>query len=473
MLKKLQSLLSSNYFIQASLFYILGTFFLQGISFLTTPIFTRVLLPSDFGVTSVFSTWVTFFAVFIAAQVSGSIAPSRIHMTEERFHSYLKNIIYLGILCAAALSVLCLVFRIQLSRWLQIEPAMMLHLLIQAYGSALSTFYTTYLIQTKKPKQQIVFSILVAVITTVMGLALVLSIQNGKYWGKILAGTAVNAVIILYVLIYFLPFKSSNTIFKDWKYCLRLSMPLIVHLLANIIIGQSSRVILTELLGEAETGRYYVAYNIGIIGMLFVEACSKAWTPWYLDNTQKRDTLLVNRFSKLFVGVSACAFAGVALFTPEILKIMAPESYWGTSSTTLLIIFSVFFQFLYRFPLGYEQYCQNMKWVAACTLVTAFVNVRLNYIFIPMFGMMGAGLASVFSYLLLFLLHEIVARVIIKDYNISFSSYLPGIAGCAGMVLAAYMLLEMNFFRYILLAITIMVFFKLVFSFANRNQQSR
>ena len=52
----------------------------------------------------------TFFAVFIAAQVSGSIAPSRIHMTEERFHSYLKNIIYLGILCAAALSVLCLVF---------------------------------------------------------------------------------------------------------------------------------------------------------------------------------------------------------------------------------------------------------------------------------------------------------------------------------------------------------------------------
>ena len=60
-----------------------------------------------------------------------------------------------------------------------------------------------------------------------------------------------------------------------------------------------------------------------------------------------------------------------------------------------------------------------------------------------------------------------------KDYNISFSSYLPGIAGCAGMVLAAYMLLEMNFVRYILLAITIMVFFKLVFSFANRNQQSR
>ncbi|MDY0278368.1 MAG: polysaccharide biosynthesis C-terminal domain-containing protein, partial [Acholeplasma sp.] len=61
------------------------------------------------------------------------------------------------------------------------------------------------------------------------------------------------------------------------------------------------------------------------------------------------------------------------------------------------------------------------------TILAALINLVLNYVLINYIGMIGAALATLVSYIMLFLFHEFVARRIIKGYNINFNIYIPGI----------------------------------------------
>lgn len=436
----------------------MGTFLLKGISFITTPIFTRLLNTSDFGITAVFTTWVTFFSVFIAGQVSGSVGTARIHMSDDKFNSYLRNITILGITCASAVISVSLLFRNELAAILRIEVRLIPDLLIQAFGTAMSMLYITYLIQTKQPKKQIIFAVLVSIVTVILSIYLVLSLEQNKYMGKIMGASIANVAIIIFVLTYFLRKNGEKVNLSDWKFCLMLSMPLIVHLVANIVIGQSNRVILNQLLGTTETSIYSVAHSVGLLGMLFADACNNAWSPWYLERTKSGETNSVNKYARNYIFVICSTFVVVLLLAPEIVKIMAPQPYWGSTKTIIIITVSVFFQFLYRFPLGYEQYAKNLKWVAACTITTALLNVSLNYFLIPMLGIEGAGWATLVSYITLFGLHELVARCIIKQYNIKFQSYIPSVAICFSVAIFAYLFINIWYLRYLGICIYLAIF---------------
>lgn len=448
MLKQFRSFSKNNFFISASILYVIGTILLQGISFLTTPIFTRIMEPDDFGITAVFFTWVAFFSIFIGFQVSGSVATARIHMEEFQFANYLRNITLLTITVSIVVISILMIFRTYLANILSIEERLVPHLLIQSLGTSLSALYGMYLVQTKQPKTKIIYAGVVSISLVILGLLLVLNLDTDKYLGRIWAGTIVNIAITIYVLATFLQRKKGmNFILEDWKFCLKLSAPLLVHLIATTIIGQSSRLFIVEYEGETEAAIFTVAFGIGMIGLLIADAFNNAWSPWYLDHTKSGKVKLVNQYARNYSMIIASGFVLVMLLTPEILRFMAPEPYWSGSYTVLLITIGVFFQFLYRFPLGYEQYKKNMKWVALCTIVSAAINLVLNYLLVPMRGIEGAAIAMLIAYLVLFTLHELVARFILGDYNVKFSSYIPSALVVIIAMLFSYILMESFYFR--------------------------
>ena len=448
-----------NKILGATLIYTLGTFLLRGLTFLTTPIFTRVMQPSDYGVSSIFATWVAFFAVFIGCQVTGSVATARIHMGSSKFHNFMGNITFLSMLSAAVFAAASLIYRAPLARLLSIKEDLIPFLLIQAYGSSLSALYSMYLIQTKQPKRKIAYSVLVSLSVTLLALMLVLNMESNRYLGKIWAGTIVNCGIIVFVLYYFLKFREKRSKYvDDWKYCLKLSLPLIIHLGASAIIGQSDRIFIVNIMSEVDVGIYNVAYSIGLIGMVFADACNNAWTPWYFDNTRSGNAVQINHYARFYMMGIASLFFVLLVLSPEILKFMAPEPYWTAVYTLLVTISGVFFQFLYRFPLGYEQYSGKMKWVAVCTITAALVNIGLNSLLIPIIGLEGAALATFLSYLLLFLAHEFVARRVIGGYNIRMDVYLPSIVICmSGLIVSAFTV------EYWYIRVTIAVSYVLIF----------
>ncbi len=442
--------MTSDFFV-----YMLGTILLNGISFLSTPIFTRLLTTSDYGITTVFYTWTAFFAVFIGLQTSGSIATARVHMKPDEFGGYMKSIVVMSLLSGLVIASVSIIIRRSVASLLNIDIRLIPHLLTQAFGMSCVTTYSVYTIQTKQPKKNVVFSILIALCTVVTGLFLVLSIKEEKFLGKIYGGTVAYTIALLYVMKTFIPGNKSKVSLSHWKYALALSFPLIIHLLSNIIIGQSDRLFLKSMIGDDAAGIYTVAYNIGVLGILFADVCNNIWSPRYLDMTKAGENRIINGMAKKYILMVCCVFIVVMLIAPEILKIMAPSQYWGGLNSLVIITAGVFFQYLYRFPLAYEQFSKNLKWVAVCTVASAMINMMLNYLFIKKTGLIGAAYATFLSYVILFGLHEFVARKIIKGYNIKFTTYLPGIVLCSGFAFIAIFLSNLWFIRYALLLLFI------------------
>lgn len=428
-LNSFKKLLPRSKSLESLSIYFIGAFLLKGISIITTPIFTRVLSIEGYGIYSIYGTWVSIFAVLIGLQMAGSIPTARIHLGAgaERFDGFIRSILGLSFLTFLVFSFLALMFSSSLSIFLDIDAKLIPYLLINSFGTSCATFYLTYCIQLKKPKKHFKFSVVNTLAIIILSLSLVIYFKSDKYMGRII-GPAIVSVFAIGFVYKNLYFKIKTKIsLIDWRYALPLSLPLIIHLMSNLIVGQSDRIIINKFIGYESAAIYSVAYSIGGLGLIIAEITNKSWSPWYLDSTKANKNSLINKVVKLYVLVISLVFIIVILVAPEIFYLMAPKEYSVGITSSVFVTCGVFFQFLYRFPLGYEQYSQRMKWVAIATVISALVNIGLNYYLIPLYGMEGAAIATLISYIVLFIIHELVARKLIKDYNIHYKNYLLGI----------------------------------------------
>lgn len=76
---------------KTAVFNILGPIILNGISFFTIPIFTRLLGPEQYGVVAVYTTWVGIFSIVFGLQVQGSIGTAMVYYKKKEMKSYLSS----------------------------------------------------------------------------------------------------------------------------------------------------------------------------------------------------------------------------------------------------------------------------------------------------------------------------------------------------------------------------------------------
>jgi O-antigen/teichoic acid export membrane protein len=115
---------------------------------------------------------------------------------------------------------------------------------------------------------------------------------------------------------------------------------------------------------------------------------------------------------------------GFILMVPEVYRIMAPKEYWPGISLIPLIILACYFNFLYSFPANYEFYNGKAKLISVGTICAAIINIVCNLLLIPVYAGAGAAIATLISYIFLFIFHEIIARFIIKNYDYHFIIYI-------------------------------------------------
>ena len=70
--------------LKAGTWYIICTFLSKGIVFLTTPVFTRVLDTQEYGITSTYNSWLSFFTVISTLDLYSCIQISRIDYEDKK-----------------------------------------------------------------------------------------------------------------------------------------------------------------------------------------------------------------------------------------------------------------------------------------------------------------------------------------------------------------------------------------------------
>jgi O-antigen/teichoic acid export membrane protein len=404
-----------------------GRFILQGISFFTAPIFTRLLTPSDYGQVAIYNTWVSLCSLFIGMQTYGSIANAKVKYHHDEIDSYLSSIMTISVISFVVFLCGGIIANKFFAKILGLRSDLVILLIIQSFASFNIAFYVRKLILDKQVERSTLLSLIISISSTLLAIVFLLSVSKNHYIVKIYTN-AIPTVIIGFVIIFLIFFKGRKVYNKVyWNFCLTLTFPLILHGAGGLVLSQSDRVMLQKMSGENVTGIYSFAYNVALVISILWMSFNTTWIPFYYEYKKNNQKDLLSLRAKNYIAVFSILTMGFMLLSPEVYRIMAPKEYWPGISLIPFISLAYYFNFLYSFPANYEFYKAKTKLISTGTICAAIINIVCNFIFIPLYAGTGAAIATLISFVFLFIFHEIIARFVIRNYDYKFTMYLKGL----------------------------------------------
>ena len=429
----------------------LANFFLKGMSFITVPIFTRLMQPSDYGQIATFSSWTAILSIFIGLGTEGAIPLAKIEFDEKEFNRFNSSVLFLSFLSFVFFFTISIIVKSFLSNFLGFSAFFIPLMVIVSFASYCISYNSSRLVQLKKTNINSLISVCTAVLSTLVAIIVLKNTSDiDKYIPKICIDSFFTFVVGLtcFIYIWIKGRVCINT--KYWKFCLTITIPLIFHSLAGIIFNQSDRIMLKAITSETDVGLYSLAYNMGLIISIIWISCNRVWSPYYFEYKKNEDNQSIKEKSNNYMIFFTIMTLGFICLAPEVFNLLAPENYMGSITIIPIIAMAYYFNFIYSFPANYEFYYKKTKVIAVGTVMTAIVNIILNLLLIPSFASFGAALATLFSYMVLFLFHEINVRFVIKakNYDYSFFFYLKGIIPVLIMLLIYYITLNFWYIRW-------------------------
>ncbi|MBC8185630.1 polysaccharide biosynthesis C-terminal domain-containing protein, partial [candidate division KSB1 bacterium] len=212
--------------------------------------------------------------------------------------------------------------------------------------------------------------------------------------------------IILYLLI--LPSVRFLFDFKKAKSMVNFGIPFIPAGLSATTMQMIDRYILKNLTDISTVGIYSAGYKLGIFMLLITSAFYYAWQPFFLKMGKKEESRpIFARVFTYFIAITSFLWILVSAFIHELIhfklfgfSILGPE-YYDCESIIPIILLAYIFQGVYLNFLPGIYFEKKTKYITIFCGLGALVNVLLNFILIPLFGILGAAFATLAGFVVL------------------------------------------------------------------------
>ncbi|MEJ5351535.1 MAG: oligosaccharide flippase family protein [Melioribacteraceae bacterium] len=267
-------------------------------------------------------------------------------------------------------------------------------------------------------------------------------------------GEALTSIFLLLTLINQMSFSFDTEILKV---SLKFGFPLIFASLGIMLLNLSDRYIITYLLGYEANGIYGLGYRVaGVLNMFLVMPFSMSLMPiaykYYGQKDDKRFFSKVMTYST-FIFVWASIF--ISLFSKEIIKIFATKSeYYSAYYVVPIVLFAYTFSGMRLTASLGMMLTKNTKHIATITLGAAILNIILNFILIPYFGIIAAALNTLIAFVIFYFVTQKVSD---RYYKIPFENKKLFLMIFTGMILSftGYILPDKIIFQLIKLILTL------------------
>lgn len=426
-------------------FNILSTLLLRGISIFTAPLFSRLLGDSGYGITSIYNTWVSVIAIVFTLQTQGTLVNARVEFPEQLQKKYQSSAMAMSLCIFSLCSVVVLAFLGPISQALKLSRFLVVLMLVQALGTFGVNFLNTKFVYEFKAGRNMLMSLGVTLTTLALSLVFIYNLpQQINYYGRVGAVAATYGLIGIPCCIYILATGKCFYSRHFWKFCVVLAIPSVFYNLSDLVLGQIDKVMLQQMLGEAELGRYSLALNFGGVMFTIFSALNNTWCPFFFEEWKlnQREKLMekTRNFLELFTVLSV----GFILLATEVYHIYADNRFWESTMLIPIFVSSYFLNFLCTFPVNYEYYHKKTKVVAAVTILSSLVNCVLNYVFILKFHMAGAAVATMLSHCLQLSVHYVYTRYFLGKEDYPFGVRLWGRYAVAYFAMVAFVFLTQD-----------------------------
>ena len=371
------------------------------ISVILVPVLTGVFPPVTYGSIELLIAAVTLLNIVFVLGFDTSIA---ILYFETKDQSRQRAIMTTGSVFAVGLSLLCIIilfpfapfFSHLLFRTSSFTHAIQLALatipFLQLNGFALASL--RYAFSKGRYLLSVILNVFLMISLTIFFLTFFSFGVSGYFLAWLLSASC-SSLLTLALARRQYRFAFDKSVLRS---LLRLGIPLIPAGLAGWSLALIDRLFL-NVLTPIELGWYSLAVKISSILGLCVAALQLAWGPFALSLSQRPEAKVI--FVKVltyFNVAGVLAAVALGLFAPEIISIVSQPAYVPAAKTVgLLALGLVAYGAYYIVSIG-SFIAQKTSHISWTTTAAAIVNIALNFLLIPQWGMFGAAIATLVAY---------------------------------------------------------------------------
>lgn len=386
-----------------SLIYGISDALSRMLSIFLVPLYTAVLLPSDYGIMGLITSGYSLLLLVVNLNLDNSAARwfyDTDDVYDRKFTISTWLWFYLG--AALGISIILLFFSDDIACILLDDVNIGFLVKIVAVTIPLSTCSTVLMKLfrfERKPKRVMAFSLFQSLLMIALNCYLVLYLREGLQ--GIYLSQLVTFLITFFISIYLLrkwlisPFKMS---WQRLKEMLKFSLPLFPASIAYWTINLSGLFFLNKYCDKSEVGLYQIGTSFASAVALITGAFQSAWGPFAYSIYKKEDSgRIFSQVANLYiVGIGfICMLLGVFAF--DVLRIFTNSNYYAASWVIAILAYNYFFIGLsYIASLG-AGIAKNNKAYGMIMLVSACLLICLNVILVPIYGKVGSAIATCIS----------------------------------------------------------------------------
>lgn len=399
---------------KAGIFYIACQLFVRGITFLMTPVFTRLLSQEQYNQYKIFESWLLIFAPVMSLCLWRSVECAK-YDVKEKFNEYVSSVQTLSYLSISVFFVIFLIFRRQAEALCSMNDFMLIIAFLYTYAHT-SIFYMQrrekqmmrYRASTTLTAATVIPATLLSVLLVVLGRQLgheedLMQLRIAGYYIPMIIGGFTVAILMAV--------QGKKLVdFSYWSYALRFSLPLIPEVLSIQIMNQADKLMVTNMTGDIPGSIFAVATTVSYIIWILEDSVWNAWLPWMYEKISRGEEGEIRSSWSTLMHAFGVISWGLVLFAPEIIRILGGKKYADAIWLIAPMVTGTLFRFYSYSYTAIQNFHKKTKFVAISTVSVMFLNVFLNYIGIRFADYQAAAYTTAFSYMVLMIMQAFMEK---------------------------------------------------------------
>lgn len=365
------------------------------LNFLLGIFVARKLSLNDNGILEYAASWITFFTALSSLGFSSTIT-REFSKYKDRMGDFLcGSMVTRAVAAVFAMLLLQVIVRILNPG----EPFLYLIVFCQSTTilfNALDIFVYWYRYQ-DKASLAAAFRLIAFLVSALWRVAALLS---GAGLVPYAIGTAAEILIYGLLMAFFFkrmyvgPFSYS---LKTVRLMLKSSYPFIFSAVLSTVYSQADRIMIKSMVDNAAVALYSVAAHLAAAVSAIPTALIEGFRPDIMEYKDSNPYLYEKRLRQLYCIVfwsSVLYCLVITAFPTQILRLIYGEKYVAAAPVLALIVWFSTFSYFGSINNMYMVSEGKNKWVQVTTLSGALGNILLNYLLIPLWGILGAAVAS-------------------------------------------------------------------------------
>lgn len=388
----------------------IGNFASKFLVFLLLPLYTNILTTKEYGIADLIFTTVSLLYPICSLLMSEAVM--RFALDNKNNKQVFSNAIYMTALGTTIFLLLSPIF-------LLFDDLKNYYVFFVVYY--IFDVFNLILLQFAKGinqiKKYVVAGILSTIITISCNIVLLVILKMGLS-GYLISYISGQLASLLYISFsckiwkYLLPIRKIDTKYTK-KMCL-FALPMIPNSISWWISNSSDKYMLTYFTNLSIVGIYSVSYKIPSIITIISNIFMGAWQISAVENFgSKESKIFYSKIYNNYLALLSILISIIIIIIQPLARALFAKDFYIAWQCSGILLIATMYNSLAAFLGSIYTSSKKTGFLFYSTLTGAIINILLNLILIPIIGAIGAAIATLTSYLIVWLLRLLNSKRIL------------------------------------------------------------